>query len=148
MITRIYHGPKTSMNHSTNTRRWFEELNFELLPILPRVQGKTMSQNAKLRSDAHPSPSAGENLLRVNPPNWGLTSFPGYRGKLQSFQPIQNWIRFFPRVQGKTAKTAVSNLYMDSIPNYGDSTKPKIGLVAILRFFPGGKGRGILRTQF
>lgn len=51
MITKIYHGPKTSMNHSPNTRYRFEKLKFELLPILPRGQGTGYSENSILSFD-------------------------------------------------------------------------------------------------
>jgi len=42
-------------------------------------------------------------------------------------------------VQGKTTKTVVSNLYMDSIPNYGDSTKPKLDWLQFSGSFPGAR---------
>ena len=44
-----------------------------------------------------------------------------------------------PRVQGKTTKTVVLNLYMDSIPNYGDSTKPKLDWLQFSGSFPGAR---------
>lgn len=72
-------------------------------------------------------------------------SFPGGRG--QNHIPVSGiWHSFLGA--GENYQNGSFESLHGFHPQLWGQYQTKIGLVAILRFFPGGKGRGILRTQF